>query len=655
MSTAGSSGLVTIEDVIEQIVGEIDDEFDVEDDQNIRRDAERQFTVRGVTRIAEFNEYFGARLSEEQGFDTVAGLLMKQLGRLPRRGESADASTASSSACCAPTAAASMRCAWWRRATCCRRPKSAPRTARRAPEPRGRRRRRHRARGARTLRPRPRSMPHARAARAARRRGARRGLCAAQPVAARGALPGAAHVAVAGRRAARGRAARLLVQRRAPSLAGTYWLYISIHGFGGAPIWLALVLMLGLVGDHGAVSRGARLCACARWLPRARGARAGWSRCPRRGCSSSGGAAGSCRGSRGCRSATRRPTPGWPASRRCSGVYGMSALLLVCAGALTRWCSARARARIARRGARRSPGSRGAALHGRLVDACRPGPPVSVAVVQGAIPQDEKWLESNRDTTLKLYQSLTEKVLGTRLIVWPESAPADVANDLVPYISNLYREAQCARLGAGDGRAARGGRRSARAALLQLGAGARRGDRSWYDKHHLVPFAEFFPVPHFVRAWLRLMSLPYADFTPGRERSAAAAGGAPAARARRSATRTPTAARCSSVLPHGGRPGERHQRRLVRPLERAPPAPADRAHARAGSRPLPGAGRQRRHLRRSSVRTAKSSPALRNSRPAVLVSKIVPMKGLTPYARVGNWPVVLPGRHGAGVRAVGAE
>src|SRR5256886_14952050 len=85
----GVSGLCTIEDVIEQIVGEIDDEFDVEDDQNIRRDAEKQFTVRGVTRIAEFNDYFGARLSQTEGFDTVAGLLMKQFGRLPRRGESA--------------------------------------------------------------------------------------------------------------------------------------------------------------------------------------------------------------------------------------------------------------------------------------------------------------------------------------------------------------------------------------------------------------------------------------------------------------------------------------------------------------------------------------------------------------------------------------
>jgi magnesium and cobalt transporter len=85
----GVAGLCTIEDVIEQIVGEIDDEFDVEDDQNIRRDAERQFTVRGVTRIDEFNEYFGAQLSEEEGVDTIAGLIMKQLGRLPRRGESA--------------------------------------------------------------------------------------------------------------------------------------------------------------------------------------------------------------------------------------------------------------------------------------------------------------------------------------------------------------------------------------------------------------------------------------------------------------------------------------------------------------------------------------------------------------------------------------
>jgi magnesium and cobalt transporter len=83
----GVAGLVTIEDVIEQIVGDIHDEFDVEDDQNIRREGERQFSVRGATRIDEFNQFFHAELPTGE-FDTVAGLVMKQLGRMPRRGES---------------------------------------------------------------------------------------------------------------------------------------------------------------------------------------------------------------------------------------------------------------------------------------------------------------------------------------------------------------------------------------------------------------------------------------------------------------------------------------------------------------------------------------------------------------------------------------
>ena len=83
----GVSGLVTIEDVIEQIVGDIDDEFDVEeDDQNIRREAVRQYAVRGITRLIEFNEFFGTQFSAGD-VDTVAGLVMKTFGRLPRRGE----------------------------------------------------------------------------------------------------------------------------------------------------------------------------------------------------------------------------------------------------------------------------------------------------------------------------------------------------------------------------------------------------------------------------------------------------------------------------------------------------------------------------------------------------------------------------------------
>jgi magnesium and cobalt transporter len=83
----GVSGLVTIEDVLEQIVGDIGDEYDTDDDLDIRKEGERQFTVKAQTRIDEFNNYFGCDFSDEE-FDTIGGLSINSLGRLPRRGES---------------------------------------------------------------------------------------------------------------------------------------------------------------------------------------------------------------------------------------------------------------------------------------------------------------------------------------------------------------------------------------------------------------------------------------------------------------------------------------------------------------------------------------------------------------------------------------
>jgi magnesium and cobalt transporter len=83
----GVSGLVTIEDVIEEIVGDIADEYDIEEDQTIRREAERQYAVHALARIEDFNEYFGTQFSDEE-FDTIGGLVMHQFGRLPKRGES---------------------------------------------------------------------------------------------------------------------------------------------------------------------------------------------------------------------------------------------------------------------------------------------------------------------------------------------------------------------------------------------------------------------------------------------------------------------------------------------------------------------------------------------------------------------------------------
>ena len=82
----GVAGLLTIEDVLEQIVGDIGDEYDVDEGEGIRKEADRTWTVPALTRIEEFNETFGTRFSDEEA-DTIGGLVLHELGRMPRRGE----------------------------------------------------------------------------------------------------------------------------------------------------------------------------------------------------------------------------------------------------------------------------------------------------------------------------------------------------------------------------------------------------------------------------------------------------------------------------------------------------------------------------------------------------------------------------------------
>ncbi|MDX1527768.1 MAG: transporter associated domain-containing protein [Gammaproteobacteria bacterium] len=85
----GVAGLVTIEDVLEQIVGEIDDEHDTEVGQDIRRLGNGEFVVKARTPIEDFNEYFNTSFSDQE-FDTIGGLVIKSLGHLPKRGESGE-------------------------------------------------------------------------------------------------------------------------------------------------------------------------------------------------------------------------------------------------------------------------------------------------------------------------------------------------------------------------------------------------------------------------------------------------------------------------------------------------------------------------------------------------------------------------------------
>ena len=83
----GVSGMVTIEDVLEQIVGDIEDEYDFDDDEdNIIAEASGQYRVKADTEIADFNAALGSDFSDEE-YDTVGGLVLQAAGQLPKRGD----------------------------------------------------------------------------------------------------------------------------------------------------------------------------------------------------------------------------------------------------------------------------------------------------------------------------------------------------------------------------------------------------------------------------------------------------------------------------------------------------------------------------------------------------------------------------------------
>ena len=420
--------------------------------------------------------------------------------------------------------------------------------------------------------------------------------------------------------------------------AGTYWLYVSIHGFGGAPVWLAFALMLGLVSVMGAY-QAALGYAVARWLPASGAVRwlvalpAAWLLVEWwRGWFLSGFS---------WLSLGYSQTDTWLAGfAPLAGVYGISAVLLVCAGALTALaCGGSTRVRLLAAVTLVVPWAAGALLYQHSWT--RPsGPAVSVAVIQGAIPQDEKWLESNRDTTLTRYQQLTEKVLGTQLIVWPESASADVVNDLVPYISNLHREARAhgSALVMGVLRAAGDADQSVAVRYYNSVLALDDQRATWYDKHHLVPFAEFFPVPSFVRSWLRLMSLPYSDFTPGAAEQPPLA----AAHLLLGTTVCYEDAYGSSML------------RVLRDADVLVNVTNDAwfGHSSARHQHFQIARMRALEAGRYLVRAANDGISAvigphgeviaraQEFTPVALVSKVVPHRGLTPYASVGNWLVV---------------
>jgi apolipoprotein N-acyltransferase len=416
-------------------------------------------------------------------------------------------------------------------------------------------------------------------------------------------------------------------------LAGTYWLYHSIHLVGQAPLWIALFLMLGLVAIMGAYTAAVGY-AMARWAP-ARGnlrwlfllpalwVLAEWLR----GWVLSGFpwlALGY----------TQLATP-LRGYAPVLGVYGVSLATAVSAGALAALLLGRTRERIVAVLVVLAVWGAGAALN-RVQWTTERGAPLRVALVQGAVPQSMKWEAGQRERTLQLYARLMAPYLGHDVIVWPESAIPALEENVRPYL------AQMAGLANDNGSALIMGqlrREATRGAYHNsIAAWALGRPVQWYDKRRLVPFGEFFPVPQAVREWLRLMNLPYSDFEPGR------------------ADPAPLRAAGENFAPticyedaYGS-----EQLALARQSSLLVNVTND---AWFGDSTAP-----HQHLDISRMRSLESGRAMLRAtndgvtalidydgsllatlpqfQPAVLTGQVQPRTGLTPYLRFGNWPVL---------------
>jgi len=261
--------------------------------------------------------------------------------------------------------------------------------------------------------------------------------------------------------------------------------------------------------------------------------------------------------------------------------------------------------------------------------------------VQAAVPQDDKWIASNLDNILELYRTRTREAHGADLIVWPEAAIPDLTNYHVRYFRDVYAEASAhgsslvmGALHAEENAAS--GEVEVYNSVLALDIGT--PGVSWHNKRHLVPFSEFFPVPDFVRTWLRLKGLPYASFNRGaaQQEPLVAAGQRIAAGVcyedAYGATLLPrmrTATMLLNVTNDSwfGRSTARYQHLQIsrmRAMETAHPmvrAANDGVSAVIGPR----------------GELLKTAPEYEAN---VMRGELQPRTGLTPYARVGNWPIV---------------
>lgn len=324
--------------------------------------------------------------------------------------------------------------------------------------------------------------------------------------------------------------------------AGTYWTYIAIHDFGGAPIVLAVAVSFALAFAMSLFVAAAGWTA-ARWF-RTSGALAWLGTLPAlwvlaewlRGWLLTGF---------GWLSAGYSQTDSWLMGYApVLGLHGMSWAVLVTAGALVTLCVAavdawRGRpdgsgsatgAGAVRRNRAAVSGNAAGAVGAAIVLAAVWGgglafgtqrwttpkdETLSVALVQGAITQDLKWRPDLLPGTLALYSGLTQESRGTDLIVWPEAAIPDLYENNIRFLDGMQEWAQQSGSAVLLGILRLPPEHASKTATFQNVLVALTDPRATYVKRHLVPFGEYYPVPGFVRNWLRLLDLPYTDGVPG--------------------------------------------------------------------------------------------------------------------------------------------
>ena len=137
----------------------------------------------------------------------------------------------------------------------------------------------------------------------------------------------------------------------------------------------------------------------------------------------------------------------------------------------------------------------------------------SVALVQGAVAQEKKWLTTEFIRTLTLYRNSLLNLENTNLVIWPEVAIPAYAENVKGYLDELesiLKQQNIDLLMLGINTKGKNG--EVFNSVITLG-----GDNRVYHKRHLVPFGEYFPVPKFIREWLQKMKLPHRDISIGPE------------------------------------------------------------------------------------------------------------------------------------------